>query len=382
MRRQDFFVWNGKIYVLAIRGIRNLIFTFFFPLLTKWLQIQVSLSLQDRLGLAKVKYQNGRLHKIDPSQNENRKALFLGSDNKPSDSSSNLSRSRCETPLTSPPLHTSTYSKELSRSSRNKHAATFNSHLMQPMLSASRKRIRSDLSPERSAKAPRVSWKSTYQLPESSPGFNRRPRNAIHHPPLLSESATIPELSSPAPYHAHSDDDNDPDLPVHSFQHVSSMVSSSPPRTPPPRHSRQSRTERELQNEDGADLLLFLANSPTPARTAVKTQPRDFPPSTPPSQHAVLPGLTPTPGGGGLFGNIGTPNQQFNFADFVNVTPSPAQPPWGGRTPGGPTRTPLAARDARKRLNFDNLVPPSAESPKNREKGSGAPLQLGGELRP
>lgn len=254
---------------------------------------------------------------------------------------------------------------------------------MQPMLSAGRKRIRSDSSPERPAKAPRVSWKSSYQLPESSPGLSRRPLNHNpHHMPLLSENATIPELSSPAPYHGHSDDENDPDLPVHSFQNVSSMVSSSPPRTPPPRHARPPRSERELQNEDGADLLLFLANSPTPARTAVKAQPRDFPPSTPPSQHAMLPGLTPTPGGGGLFGNFGTPSQQFNFADFVNVTPSPAQPAWGGRTPGGPARTPLAARDARKRLNFDNLVPPSAESPKNREKDSGVPLQLGGELRP
>ena len=282
--------------------------------------------------------------------------------------------------MTSPPLRTSSYSKELPRSSRNRHAATFNSRLMQPMLSASRKRIRSDSSPERPAKGPRVSWKSSYQLPESSPGFTRRPlhRHPQHQLPLLSENVTIPELSSPAPYHAHSDDDND--LPVHSFQNVSSMVSSSPPHTPPPRHARPSRSERELQNEDGADLLLFLANSPTPARTAVKTQPRDFPPSTPPSQHAALPGLTPTPGGSGLFPSFGTPNQQFNFADFVNVTPSPAQPPWGGRTPAGSARTPLAARDARKRLNFDNLVPPSAESPKTR--GSGLALQLGGELRP
>lgn len=83
-----------------------------------------------------------------------------------------------------------------------------------------------------------------------------------------------------------------------------------------------------------------------------------------------------------MFQNFGTPNQGFNFADFVNVTPSPAQRPWGGRTPGGPSRTPLTVKDARKRLNFDNLAPPSAESPKNREKDSGLALQLGGELRP
>jgi hypothetical protein len=98
-----------------------------------------------------------------------------------------------------------------------------------------------------------------------------------------------------------------------------------------------------------------------------------FPPSTPPSQHALLPTLTP---------NLGTPGQQFNFADFVNVTPSPAQPAWGGRTPGNPGRTPLSTKDARKRLNFDALVPPSTSSPRLQGKETGLALQLGGVLRP
>jgi hypothetical protein len=127
-------------------------------------------------------------------------------------------------------------------------------------------------------------------------------------------------------------------------------------------------------------LLLFLANSPTPARNSNKTQIRDFPPSTPPSQYAALPSMTPTPGGG-LFGNLGTPSQQFNFADFVNVTPSPAQRPWGGRTPGSLSKTPLL-RTARKSLNFDNLVPPDMNSPVGRSKDAGLALQLGEELRP
>ncbi|KAL4810556.1 hypothetical protein BDV18DRAFT_131287 [Aspergillus unguis] len=331
---------------------------------------QVSLNLQDRLGLAKVKYQHGRL----PSRNGGLQ-ISLGSSDKPSDSSSDVSNSRCETPLTSP-LRVSSYSKELPRSSRNRHAATFNSRVMQPMLSASRKRLRSDSVAERPAKVSRSSWKSTYQLPESSPGFRRHTNRKL---PLITETAPIPELSSPG-YHAQSDDDNDPDLPVHSFQ-VSSVVGSSPPRTPPPKHASVSR-DRNLRHEDGADLLLYLANSPTPARIASKPQPQEFPPSTPPSQHAVLPSLTPTPGGGGVFPNFGTPNQQFNFADFVNVTPSPAQPAWGGRTPGGLTRTPLASKDVRKRSNLDNLLPPGMDSPKVREKGAGAILQLGGELRP
>lgn len=230
------------------------------------------------------------------------------------------------------------------------------------MLSASRKRLRSDSASERPAKAARVSWKSSYQLPESSPGLNRH-LTARHNMPFMSE-ATIPELSSPV-YHGPSDEENDPDLPLHSFQNISSMVGSSPPRTPPPKHSRLSRTDRPLQHEDGADLLLYLANSPTPARVARGSQVHGFPPSTPPSQHAVLPSMTP--------------NQNFNFADFVNVTPSPAQQAWGGRTPG-PSRTPLATKDARKRLNFDALVPPTSAASPRKERGLA--LQLGGELRP
>ncbi|KAI9367128.1 hypothetical protein BJX61DRAFT_538311 [Aspergillus egyptiacus] len=329
---------------------------------------QVSLNLQDRLGLAKVKYQHGRL----PSRRDGGLHISLGCN--PSDSSSDASNSRCETPLTSP-LRTSTYSKELPRSSRNRHAATFNSRVMQPMLSASRKRLRSDSVADRPAKVSRGSWKSSYQLPESSPGFRRHTRRNL---PLITETAPIPELSSPG-YHAQSDDENDLDLPVHSFQ-VSSVVGSSPPRTPPPKHASLSRNDRNLRHEDGADLLLYLANSPTPARIANKAQSQQFPPSTPPSQHAVLPSMTPTPGGG-MFPNFSTPNQQFNFADFVNVTPSPAQPAWGGRTPGALGRTPLASKDGRKRSNFDNLLPPG-DSPKLSQKRSNAVLQLGGELRP
>jgi hypothetical protein len=178
-----------------------------------------------------------------------------------------------------------------------------------------------------------------------------------------------------------SDEENDPEPPARSFHPVSSsMISSSPPRTPPLHPARLPPNGKERENEDGADLLLFLANSPTPARISGKPSQRDFAPSTPPSQYAALPSLTPTPGGG-LFPNFGTPSQQFNFADFVNVTPSPAQRPWGGRTPGSLAKTPLL-RTARKGLNFDNLVPPGMNSPTGRTKDAGLALQLGEELRP
>lgn len=241
------------------------------------------------------------------------------------------------------------------------------------MPSVNRKRNRSDSISDRPTKMSRMSWKSSYQLPESSPGFSRP---LFNRQPYFSEMATIPEVSSPV-YHGQSDDENDPDLPVHSFQADSAMLRSSPPRTPPPKHARPLRNDKALRNEDGADLLLYLANSPTPASGTARTHPPDLPPSTPPSQHAVLPSLTPTPGGGIFPAAFTTPNQSFNFADFVNVTPSPAQP---RRTPGGgPSRTPLLARSARKMLDFDNLVPPGMENLKDREKGT---LQLGEELRP
>ena len=241
---------------------------------------------------------------------------------------------------------------------------------MQPALPTSRKRARADSDTERPPKSARASWKSNHQLPASSPGLHRH-RTMRRNPPHFMSEAAIPEVSSPADQ-GPSDEENDLDLPFHSFQHPASILQSSPPRTPPSQHTRISRGDRPSQHEDGADLLLYLANSPTPARVARGSQ-QAFPPSTPPSQHAMLPHLTPT---------MGTPGQQFNFADFVNVTPSPAQPAWGGRTPGNPARTPLSTKDARKRLNFDALVPPSSSSPRLRAKQVGLALQLGGELRP
>ena len=92
-----------------------------------------------------------------------------------------------------------------------------------------------------------------------------------------------------------------------------------------------------------------------------------------------------TPGGGNIFNGFNTPSQGFHWADFVNVTPSPAQGAFGNRTPG-PTKTPLAARDARRRLNFDTLAPPG-QSPNpgtaarnSLSKATGLGMELGGEL--
>ena len=235
------------------------------------------------------------------------------------------------------------------------------------MTTASRKRARSDLDSEHPAKTARLLWKSSYELPESSPGLDRHFTHRSSHVPFMSE-APIPEVSSPI-YHVPSDEENDSDLLFHSVANMNSMVGT---RTPRPKQARLRRSERDIQQEDGADVLLYLTNSTNPARVAGGSHHQALPPSTPPSQHAVL-GMTP---------NLGTPGQQFNFADFVNLTPSPAQPAWGGRTPGNPARTPLATKDARKRLNFDALVPPGTSSPGSPPKDTGLALQLGGELRP
>lgn len=96
-----------------------------------------------------------------------------------------------------------------------------------------------------------------------------------------------------------------------------------------------------------------------------------------------------TPGGGGApfpgFG-LSTPSANLNFAEFLNMTPSPAQ--IGGswtRTPAG-AKTPAAAREARRRLNFDNLLPPTSDSPRigmdrsRMGKVEGLGMDLGGEL--
>ncbi|KAL9065388.1 MAG: hypothetical protein Q9157_007484 [Trypethelium eluteriae] len=92
-----------------------------------------------------------------------------------------------------------------------------------------------------------------------------------------------------------------------------------------------------------------------------------------------------TPGGPGsafLGFGLNTPSQNFNFADFVNITPSPAQGPWS-RTPtaAASARTPLAAREARRKLNFSPRLPPGASpglgAGLERGKGDGLGMELG-----
>ncbi|KAF1988270.1 hypothetical protein K402DRAFT_411635 [Aulographum hederae CBS 113979] len=247
-----------------------------------------------------------------------------------------------------------------------------------------------------------TSWKSTYKLPESSPVYHaRHARFTTSHVPHLSfvsEVTTVPDdPASPS----HSEDD-DEDLPVPSFHVGNHHIRSSPPppaprtpRTPSPDIARSARMNRNKAfnpsrgqaGEEGADLLMFLAASPSPANPGAKT--RVFPPTTPPAKQTPLPSsMMSTPGGGqSAFTGFGaqTPGMMFNFADYVNVTPSPGQAAWM-RTPG-PTRTPIAAREARRRLNFEGLHPPTGDSPEigshtrsGNGKAHGLGMELGGEL--
>lgn len=129
---------------------------------------------------------------------------------------------------------------------------------------------------------------------------------------------------------------------------------------------------------------MYLAASPSPANPGPKGQ--TAAPSTPPSHTQALPSsIMSTPGGGGFMAGFSTPGQQFNFADFVNITPSPAQGAFGSRTPI-PAKTPLAAKEARRRLNFESLAPPGGSpnlsnvSRGSNAKENGLGMELGGEL--
>ncbi|KAJ5264798.1 hypothetical protein N7505_007591 [Penicillium chrysogenum] len=227
----------------------------------------------------------------------------------------------------------STSIQELSRSARNKHAFSLHSRAMQPMEFASRKRRRSDSASAPPKKTIQASRKSSYQLTESSPGTNGYLRTLM---------AAAPVPGTPSVFHQPSDKEPDSELPLHSHQNASSTIGSSPPRTPPPKHSRLARTGRYIDDANRSGLSLYMVDSP-PARVAGGNHYQVCSPSIPPSQHAVLPSMTPTLGRD-MFVTSETSSQQFNFADFVNLTPSPTTASWDIRTPGNPPRIPTATK--------------------------------------
>lgn len=310
--------------------------------------------LQDRLALASYKTQHGQ-ERLSFKDVEARLEKTIQR-KRPTSSvtSSTTSSSSSEHPffsggLTSSPL-SAPFSTD-SKVSRKRHVYQSTSIDLGPKSS---KRIRSESMAPPLCEASRTSWKSTHNLPESSPVYRHHESHfsSSHGASLsfASEVATIPA----SPTFGHVSDEEDDEMPTHSFS-TNSAFRSSPPCTPSPTRSRAAR-QRKAGNaggEEGADLLLYLATSPSPANPGPRSS-RIFAPSTPPSNTQALPSsMMSTPGMAGF----NTPGQQFNFADFVNITPSPAQGAFGSRTPGL-AKTPLAAKEARRRLNFDNLVPP------------------------
>jgi hypothetical protein len=339
--------------------------------------------LQNRLALANVKVKHGwenlSLDSIEPKVEEQLKRKRPGSSSDVlSDSSSSKSdrffnhRNIDSSPLTAP-----LFSDDVVNSGSTNGISKRMRYQQQVTRPVSSSHNRTKV---RTARTKSASWKSSYHLPQSSPSYHNRrssySNNGVPAISFASETSTIPN-DDPSQLDSESDDN---DLPTLSFQ-INAPIQSSPPhipRTPSPDYAKSARVRSKpfdaaARQNEGADLLMYLAASPSPAK------PRHAP-STPPPKSTPLPSsMMHTPGGtGAAFLGLNTPGtSSFNFADYLNVTPSPAQIGW--KTPGAPAmaRTPLAAKEARRRLNFDSsLVPPSP----GHTEGKGLGMDLGGEL--
>lgn len=305
-------------------------------------------------------------------------------------------------PLKGPAIFSDAFGSSSSSSGHRKR--TYQTHFQHPNSnSSSRKRFRTSPTAGRSFSTGHTAWKDQHQLAQSSP---IKPRKSAHFttsggPNVSFFRGTSNIAQAQSQNFAAVSDDEDDLLPMHSFKMPSMEIRSSPPRTPPPirgrasmggRRSASAATKTNGHNgkptEEGADLLLYLATSPSPANNPARNRQvhnHMNPPSTPPPRNLALPSsmMTTPGGGGGLLGGIGpyTPGQNFDFADFVNITPSPAQNAWS-RTPGG--RTPATV--ARKRLTFEGFPPSPVQGLDRNGNGNGVVkhaglgMQLGGPI--
>ncbi|KAG9249166.1 hypothetical protein BJ878DRAFT_411128 [Calycina marina] len=346
---------------------------------------QMARKLQNRLALAQFKTNRGwedlSLDTIVPKvEEELRLRRPQSSGDILSDSSSSSNASDFHYPnsraLMSSPLKSSIFfSDRISDGGSTGHRKRSYNSFEPPSSSSagSRKRFRS---------SPTAGRRNNRQLTQSSP---IRPKKqtcfTTSAGPGLSFYGNTPNFQiEPEGIFAGASDDDDDTLPAHSFNHIRS----SPPRTPPSCNNRSIRDRRSTENragksgEEGADLLLYLATSPSPANPP---RARMQPPSTPPQRNMVLPSSMMTPS---AFGNPQTPSQNFDFSDFVNITPSPGQRAWKA-TPGGKTpasiRTPQTI--SRNNLTYDAYLPPLT-SPSIRDrrtpKTAGLGMLLGGDL--
>ncbi|KAM0322408.1 hypothetical protein ACHAQA_009475 [Verticillium albo-atrum] len=328
---------------------------------------KIARKLQNRLALAQFKTKHGwedlAFETIEPKVEEEMRRKRLCEGDVMSDSSSSASDLPYPTrALMSSPLKAPLFSDAIgsSNGSTSRRKRTFNASFDYAPSSPT-KRQRSSPTPSKSFHG-HHGWKGNHQLAQSSP---LKPRRQQHFTTSAGPNVSLYQSTRnfafdlTSPNLATSDDEDD--LPLHSFR--AHDIHSSPPTTPPMRNrGLPGRSMRERgspgpngkpgHGQEGADLLLYLAASPSPAMPSTKT--RMDPPSTPPSKFNRDMGLPSshmtTPGGGNLFPS--TPSQGFDFADFVNITPSPAQKHWKTPISISTAKTPLSA--ARRRLTFDD----------------------------
>ncbi len=324
--------------------------------------------LQNRLALAQFKTKHGwedlTLDTIEPRVEEEIRRKRHHEGDVLSDSSSSASdlpyptRALMSSPLKAPFFSDAIGSSNGSTGHRKRtYMASFD-----PSESSPSKRFRQSPTAHRSFTTGHTTWKDHHQLAQSSPIKPKRQQHfttsAGPNVSFFSGSRQISDVLTSPNYAAPSDDDENL-LPAHSFRTAHGHTS--PPRTPPMRsRALPNRKDREKASttapaandaksgEEGADLLLYLAASPSPA---TRPKNRMDPPSTPPPRNKLaLPStMMTTPGGGNPFPN--TPGLGFDFSDFVHMTPSPAQKPW--KTPLAGGRTPLSI--SRRRLTFEEI---------------------------
>ena len=360
--------------------------------------------LQNRLALAQFKTKRGwedlTLDTIEPKFEEELRRKGICEGDGLSDSSSSTSdlpyptKALMSSPLKAPLFSDAIVSSGGSVGHRKRSYLTS----FDTIRSSPSKRFRSSPAVHKSFSSSHAAWKDHHQLAQSSPIKPRRQQHFTTstgpNVSFFAGSRSITDALTSPNYAFRSDEDDDDILPTHSFQ-----VRASPPSTPPPMRSR-SKPERRGNNgssngngnnedgsgtgnpnrngsgsgsgsgdgaegkdrnadanenkegEEGADLLLYLAASPSLPNPRSKT--RMDPPSTPPPKNnklALPSSMMTTPGGGNPFPN--TPGIAFDFSDFVHMTPSPAQKPWKTPNALNGSKTPLSV--ARRRLTFDDI---------------------------
>ncbi|KAL2268119.1 hypothetical protein VTJ83DRAFT_2965 [Remersonia thermophila] len=331
---------------------------------------KVARRLQNRLALAQFKTKhnlvNETLDTIEPKFEQEMRRRRLHDGDILSDSSSSASelpypsRALMSSPLKAPLFSDAIGSSNGSTGHRKRsYLASFDDAFSSPS-----KRYRQSPTPYRSFSGHHHHFTQSSPIkPKRQQHFTTSAGPDLSFYAGSSRQHTSYVLDGPPNFAAPSDDEDD--LPIHSF-HVpvsSAHTHVSPPRTPPMRSRSLAKKPKDAKQqpanaandsrsgEEGADLLLYLAASPSPANLPTR---RMDPPSTPPpkSSKLALPStMMTTPGGGNPFPS--TPGLGFDFAEFLHMTPSPAQKPWktpslvlGSKTPRSVTR---------KRLTFDDL---------------------------